>query len=745
MKMPWSLRRNRALAFVAALGGLVSVVPLGRACFDTVFSVSGLAASADGTKLVAVYTTDPHSCEPLAPIYLSNDSGATWTPVGSTSNIWQAVATSADGTKLVAAASFYQYGSWLFGDGLIYTSADSGANWRATSAPCNQWASVVSSANGLMLAAAASSGAIYYSRDAGATWLQTIAPSNVWVSLACSADGTKLVAAGQQIYTSTDSGSTWTPTSAPSSAWAAVASSADGTRLLAAAGSAGTGLLYVSSGAGASWITTGAPSNHWVSVAASAEGTRLGAAAESGIFTSTDSGSTWTAVPGSNLDYLQQWEQWGYWARWTVVASSADGGRVAAAGLNDLFGFIPANPTILPNPNAPSPFLTLPYSGPWRLADVPAQSWDGIVSSGDGSRLVASGASGVYSSADAGATWVALTNAPRQVVAASVDGRTLVAITTDATYTNGAIYISADSGLTWRRTSAPDKPWVSAACSADATKLVATADGAGLWTSTNAGATWVGGPQAELWGPVASSADGTRFVAASFVFLADVGPVGGPIFVSTNSGASWSSTSSGSLSSMAMSADGTQLVAATADLASWGAEFEFPDGFISISHDGGATWTGTQVPGNDWTSVAISSDGAKLVAAGPYAIYVSTDHGATWVEAAEPFAAWNAITCSADGSHIAAAGDGLIAILRSPALAPPLPPLPRLTIELSAANASLMWLVPSSRFVLQENAGLTSANWVDVTNQPTLNFTNLHYEMMLPAPPGKAFYRLKQQ
>src|SRR5882757_7926745 len=56
---------------------------------------TGVAASADATKLVAVAYSGS--------IYTSTDSGATWTQRAFTQN-WQAVASSADGVKLVAVA-----------------------------------------------------------------------------------------------------------------------------------------------------------------------------------------------------------------------------------------------------------------------------------------------------------------------------------------------------------------------------------------------------------------------------------------------------------------------------------------------------------------------------------------------------------------------------------------------------------------------------------------------------------------
>ena len=184
-----------------------------------------VASSADGTKLVAGVLGGQ--------LYVSTDSGATWTARESTRN-WISVASSADGTKLVAAV----------GGGQLYVSTDSGTNWTARESN-RGWHSVASSADGTKLVAAVYEGQLYVSTDSGATWTARESDRR-WYSVASSADGTKLVAAvvGGQLYTSTDSGATWTACESNRDWWA-VASSADGNKLIAAVSG---GQLYTSQG-----------------------------------------------------------------------------------------------------------------------------------------------------------------------------------------------------------------------------------------------------------------------------------------------------------------------------------------------------------------------------------------------------------------------------------------------------------------------------------------------------------------
>jgi photosystem II stability/assembly factor-like uncharacterized protein len=163
---------------------------------------------------------------------------------------WSAIASSADGTKLAAAVqggnSIDTSGHLTTWPGFIYTSTNSGATWKQTSAPSAPaiaWFSIASSADGTKLAAVIAGGLIYTSTNSGVTWKPTSAPRSYWTTIASSADGSKLVAgadADAPIYTSVDSGHTWIPQSVLGfNYWFATAASADGNVLLAATFSGG--------------------------------------------------------------------------------------------------------------------------------------------------------------------------------------------------------------------------------------------------------------------------------------------------------------------------------------------------------------------------------------------------------------------------------------------------------------------------------------------------------------------------
>ena len=258
-----------------------------------------VASSADGSHLIAAPSPGQ--------IHTSRDAGATWT-ARETSRPWSGVASSADGTKLVAVVN----------GGQIHVSADGGASWAAR-AGNQSWTGVASSVDGTKLVAVADGAQIHTSSDSGANWTARDSARS-WTAAASSEDGSKLAATayGGQIYTSTDFGANWAP-QGPTANWMSVASSADGGKLVAATWG---GQLHTSSDAGANW-TARAGTRNWRSVASSADGSKLVAAPEADvIFSSTDSGATWTARATSR--------------NWRAVASSADGSKLAAVSLASL-------------------------------------------------------------------------------------------------------------------------------------------------------------------------------------------------------------------------------------------------------------------------------------------------------------------------------------------------------------------------------------------------------------------------
>jgi len=271
---------------------------------------SSFQISGDGSHIFAVayFQTDQQG-DGYPGIIVSGDYGQSWNlntnvlieqyyNYNSYGNFISSIACSTNGVKAVAVGGYY---------GSIITSTDAGSNWTLqTSAPTNTfWTSVASSADGTKLVAVAqwwndNTGGIYTSGNSGQTWtLQTSAPKYSyvnWCSVASSTDGTKLVACAGNggIYTSIDSGSTWMRQTNGFSIYGSyyVASSADGSKLVAAAGD---NTIYTSVNSGLTWMlqTNGVPDDLLDSVSSSADGLKLTACYSDQLYTSVDLGNTW--------------------------------------------------------------------------------------------------------------------------------------------------------------------------------------------------------------------------------------------------------------------------------------------------------------------------------------------------------------------------------------------------------------------------------------------------------------------
>ncbi len=240
-----------------------------------------------------------------------------------------------------------------------------------------------------------------------------------------------------------------------------------------------------------------------------------------------------------------------------------------------------------------------------------------------------------------------------RVSGASLGGWKIAQNEGQAVFTKG---LGGMAGANWTA-SGPSGSWRSVAGSTDGTKLVAVANGAVIFTSSDGGQNWVTNPgpnaaPAASWRSVASSGDGSKLVAVA---------TDGRIYTSGDSGASWEQRSGSDLPpaarwiSVASSADGSKLVAAEID------------GQIYTSADAGATWTRRGAPGLPstafWFAVASSADGGALVAVtDSNQIYISSDSGEHWAPSSLPNGAHVgdgvAIASSADGGKLALAAEG---------------------------------------------------------------------------------------
>ncbi len=391
--------------------------------------------------------------------------------------------------------------------------------------------------------------------------------------------------------------------------WWSIASSTDGMKLAAVA--ATSGQIYTSTDSGVTW-TARESLRDWRGIASSADGVKLVAVAQNGqIYTSTDSGVTWTPRDSSRV--------------WTDVASSADGTKLVAVGQNERI------------------YTSTDSGVTWTPRDS-SRAWGDVASSADGTKLVAVVIGGqIYTSTDSGVTWIARDSNRNWVnITSSADGTKLATVVQ-----GGQIYTSTDSGVTWIARNSV-RVWRGIASSADGTKLVASVYGGFLFTSTDSGVTWTARESSRNWRGIASSADGTKLatvVANGQIYTSNTcasksgwaTPRQTAMLVPTDPQAS-SNYSSDNTKSMSTLGKDVAIVGATqADSRGAAYVFDYNAGVWAqaqkiVSNDIAASDGFGVVSNIESDTVMIGATGQDTPTSNSGAVYVFTKSGGTWTQ-----------------------------------------------------------------------------------------------------------------
>jgi hypothetical protein len=165
-----------------------------------------IVSSLDGTKIV--------SCVYNGYIYRSTDSGVNWTPLTTAgTKLWKSITSSSDGVKIYANAGVVG----MTNDN-IYISSDSGSTWSAVSNSLG-WECIATSYNGSVIVAVSSASLltdaqVAISTNYGINW-NYYKPdglsSGAWTACCCDSTGANIYVAksGGYIYRTTNQGVNW--------------------------------------------------------------------------------------------------------------------------------------------------------------------------------------------------------------------------------------------------------------------------------------------------------------------------------------------------------------------------------------------------------------------------------------------------------------------------------------------------------------------------------------------------------
>jgi len=607
---------------------------------------SCLAMSSDGTQLLAGY----HS----GWLYVSLDSGATWRRCDSAgSKAWSCGAMSSDGcTWIVGVGPFGEYG----GAGRLYRSTDAGLTWSEYQ-PAGSidlgWSCVAVSSDGTKLIAG-NGERLYASDDSGRSWTERRPAGDTnqkWRCAAISSDGAKVMVGSNKLHTSFDSGLSWTEhTPDEKWWWSSVAISADGLNM--AAGTTGSS-IYRSTPPIAPLLST---------ESALLEGATDGFSAGGNI---TNEGGTnllargvcWNTSGNPTVNDSKTSDGTGAGPFTSSVTSLQEGTHYyfrayATNGAGTGYG---EQKTIITGSNVTVANYLWTERQPAGDADRP---WSCLAMSNDGTKVIAGENGGrLYTSADSGTAWIERRPAGNlslawSCAAMSADGTKLI-----GGIRGGGLYVSYNSGANWAKRQpwgTYNSAWSCVAMSSDGAKMVAgleqgSGTESGFYTSVDYGVNWtVLQPAPVSWSRLAMSSDGRMLLAVN----------AGRLYVSTDLGHTWneqepSTWPSEGWSCIAISSDGVGMLAGIGGGTT---------GPLYTSFNSGATWTLSQPAGPTvnkiWSGVAMSSDGTRMIAAAADGgLYTSSDSGKTWTER-RPIGSvvrpWGLVTISADSTRVIA-------------------------------------------------------------------------------------------
>ncbi|MGA2558020.1 MAG: immunoglobulin domain-containing protein, partial [Verrucomicrobiota bacterium] len=612
---------------------------------------TAVASSVDGKKMVAVVGGGG--------IWTSTNSGKNWTATSAPGANWISVASSADGTRLAAAVTGSVGAGGIINGGGIYNTTNSGATWTLTSAPGAIWNSIASSSDGSVLVAVCTVQVgdppqIYSSQDFGATWAAAGGPGYWWRTAASANANICVAVTGASILLSRDRATTWSTMNCPNQTWYDVAVSADATLLVAIVHGGG---IYTwppfAPGISASPESQVVPVETNVTLAVSAisrvpltyqwqfDGTNLMGATNATLsltnVSQTESGSYAVWVTNSYGSTLSETAMLSVVPQ-IITAQPQPANQNVPGGLNITYsvGVVTVatlsyqwqfNGTNLIGATGASLTLT-------NVTQLNSGSYAVVVSNVFGATLSSNAVVTVLPSLLTTKTADPSLYAANLIASISSDSSTTVwfqwGVDTNYGHLTPAMILQGSNALSISNLITGLTPYTTYHYQAVASNVFGTVLGGDVGFITVP--RFVQAGTNSDWSALVLSADGRELAATR----------GGIIYVSTNLGASFVPTS-GTGSVFAVSSNGSTILAVSGSN-------------LYASMDRGSTWTSNSAP-VAVSDFAASPDARNLVDTdGSFNVYISTNFGTTWRQSIIPKAPTYGLAISADGSRIYGVG-----------------------------------------------------------------------------------------
>lgn len=400
--------------------------------------------------------------------------------------------------------SLVRYSGEVYAGALgVYKSTDDGSHWTEVDSGMGKLNVRAFSASGGYLVAGTATGGFYRTSNKGVVWtaanggLPTTYGSRPVTAFAT--NNGKLFASfnglGHGVYVSTNDGTSWSDAGNGITDSMVLSLAAFGGYLYAGTAS---GIVFRSANNGTTWLANNTRFTDQNITSIISNGTVLFVATGDGVYSSTDSGATWSAAnAGITASY--------------PVRSIGVGSRRVFAGSSGA-----------------GVAMTTNFGTSWSRTDTGSVT---ALFYGSSSMFAAHPGSGIRASADLGATWAGVSNglAGASVYAFCATSGSLFA------GTDRGPYVSVNGGVSWTACSTTFTDTVFALYGTGTTVVAGTRNG--FFRSKNDGATWT---QVQSGG----TASAVRTIAGNSTTLF-AGRAGDGVYVSGDTGATWSAANAG--------------------------------------------------------------------------------------------------------------------------------------------------------------------------------------------------------